>query len=58
MNAKIIEQILAVRDTGLTHMFDVTAVQRIAFDMELYELVTWLEDHKQEYSSFILFGRE
>ncbi len=58
MNAKIIEQILAVRDTGLTNMFDVTAVQRIAFDMELYELVTWLEDHKQEYSSFILFGRE
>ena len=58
MNTKIKEQILAVRDTGLTNMFDVTAVQRIAFDMELYKLVTWLEDHKREYTRFILFGEE
>ena len=40
MDAKIKEQILAVRDTGLTNMFDVIAVQRIAFDMNMYELVT------------------
>lgn len=56
MDAKIREQILAVRDTGRTNMFDVNAVQRIAFEMDLFELVAWIEDHKKEYSSFILYG--
>lgn len=50
------EQILAVRDTGLTNMFDMTAVQRIAYDMNFYDLICWLEDHKKEYSRFIMFG--
>lgn len=58
MDAKIREQILAVRDTGRTNMFDVNAVQRIAFEMDLFELVAWIEDHKKEYSSFILYGDE
>ena len=58
MDQKIREQILTVRDTGLTNMFDTNAVQRIAFDMDLYELVTWLEDHKKEYTQFILYGDE
>lgn len=56
MDAKIREQILAVRDTGRTNMFDVNAVQRIAFEMDLYELVFWIEDHKKDYTSFILYG--
>lgn len=56
MDAKIKEQILAVRNTGRTNMFDVNAVQRIAFEMDFYELVAWIEDHKKEYSSFILHG--
>lgn len=50
------DQILAVRDTGLTNMFDMTAVQRIAYDMNFYDLICWLEDHKKEYSRFIMFG--
>jgi hypothetical protein len=52
------EQILAVRDTGLTNMFDVPAVQRIAFDLGYYELVDWLTDHKKEYANFIMTGEE
>ena len=36
---KIKEQILAVRDTGLTNMFDTSAVQVIANEMGFYELV-------------------
>ena len=56
MSDQIKEQILKVRDTGLTNMFDITAVQRIAFDMELYELVTFLEDNKKAYVHFILTG--
>lgn len=56
MNDKIKEQILAVRDTELTNMFDVPAVQRIAYDMEFYDLVVWLEDNRKAYSRFILYG--
>ena len=52
------DQILAVRDTGLTNMFDVAAVQRIAYDMTFYDLVCWIDDHKKEYSRFILYGDE
>ena len=40
---KIKEQILAVRDTGLTNMFDTSAVQVIANEMGFYELVIFLE---------------
>lgn len=56
MNDLIKEQILKVRDTGLTNMFDTNAVQRIALEMELYELVTFLEDNKKAYVHFILTG--
>ena len=49
-------QILAIRDTGLTNMFDVSTVQRIANDMGFYELVVYLEEHRREYTHFILAG--
>ena len=56
MTDKIKAQILAVRDTGLTNMFDVNAVQRIANDMGFYELVVYLEDNRREYAHYILTG--
>lgn len=56
MNDCIIEQILAIRDSGLTNMFDVNMVQRIAYDMEFYELVTFLEEERSAYVHFILTG--
>ncbi|TQI67366.1 uncharacterized protein DUF5049 [Clostridium sp. KNHs216] len=58
MSETVKKQILAVRDTGRTNMFDIHAVQRIAYDMEFYELVTYLEDHRREYAHFILTGEE
>ena len=58
MDKKIKEQILAIRDTGLTNMFDVVAVQRIANDMGFYELVLFLEENRKEYAHFILTGEE
>lgn len=58
MDNKIKEQILRIRDTGLTNMFDLSMVQRIANDMELFELVLYLEDHRDEYVHFILHGEE
>ena len=56
MTDKIKEQILAVRGTGLTNMFDVNMVQRIANDMGFFELVVYLEDNRCEYAHFILTG--
>lgn len=56
MPEKVKEQILAIRDTGLTNMFDIPMVQRLAFDRDFYELVCWLEDHKREYVRFIMYG--
>ena len=38
MNETIREQILAIRDTGLTNMFDVNTVQRLAFERDYFEL--------------------
>lgn len=58
MDAKVRDQILAVRDTDLTNMFDVNAVQRIAYEMNFYELVNYLEEHRKEYVRFILTGEE
>ena len=39
MTQTIKEQILAIRDTGLTNMFDVNMVQRLAYERDFYELV-------------------
>lgn len=50
------EQILAVRETGETNMFDVPMVQRIADRMGYYELVLFLIDHQKEYAHFIMTG--
>lgn len=56
MNQKVKDQILAIRHTGLTNMFDVIKVQKIAFDLRLYDLVTFIEEHKTDYIQFILYG--
>ena len=56
MPEKVREQILAIRDTGLTNMFDIPMVQRMAFERDLYELVCWIEDRRGEYVRFIMFG--
>lgn len=58
MEQKVKEQILSIRDTGLTNMFDLKMVQRIAFDSGYYELVTFLEDHRKEYVHFIMTGED
>ena len=56
MNDLIVDQILAVRDTGLTNMFDASTVQKLAFDRGFYELVVFIEEHPNEYVRFILEG--
>ena len=56
MTETIKDQILAIRDTGLTNMFDVNAVQRLAYERDFYELVVYLEENRKEYVQFILTG--
>jgi hypothetical protein len=56
MTEKIKEQILAIQNTGLTNMFDVNAVQRLAYKRDFYELMLFLEEHRKEYVHFILTG--
>ena len=43
MTQTIKEQILAIRDSGETNMFDARMVQVIANDREFYELVIFIE---------------
>ena len=57
MTDTVREQILSIRDTGLTNMFDVPTVQRLAYDRGYYELVCYLEEHRSEYTHFILTGK-
>jgi len=57
MTDVIKEQILAVRDTGETNMFDTNAVQVIANREGFYELVAYLIDNKKEYARFIMTGK-
>ena len=50
------EQILAIRDTGLTNMFDLPMVQRLAYERDFFDLVIYIEEHPKEYVHFILTG--
>ena len=58
MTDKVIQQILAIRETGETNMFDVTRVQRLANEKGYFELVLYLQEHKKEYARFILTGEK
>lgn len=57
MNDTIKKQILAIRASGVTNMFDVARVQYEAFHHGFFELVNYLEEHKAEYCSFIITGK-
>lgn len=56
MTEKVKEQILAIRDIGLTNMFDLRTVQRLAYERDFYDLVIFIEEKPKEYTHFILYG--
>ena len=58
MTDKIREQIMAIRDSGETNMLDTRTVQWIANREGYYELVIFLEDHRDLYWHFIMTGEE
>ena len=54
---EVVDEILKLRTLpGCPNMFDTLAVQRLAFDNELYALVDFLETDRKAYSQFILTG--
>ena len=56
VDIKIKNQIIAIRQTGLTNMFDIGRVLEIAKVMEFDELEEYIPEHKAEYVNFILIG--
>jgi len=53
----VFEQIMEVRKhPQCPNMFDIHAVQRLAFDLGYYELVNLIEGDRKAYSAFILSG--
>lgn len=58
MDETIKKQILYIRDTGLTNMFDTRNVQYLANEYGFYELVVYLEEHRKEYANFIMTGKK
>ena len=58
MTDTIKAQILAIRSSGETNMFDIRRVQQIANRRGYYELVIYLEEHSKEYWHFIMTGSE
>ena len=57
MTEEIKSQILAIRQTGATNMFDIIRVKEIAELMEFTELAEFLPENKAEYVKFILTGK-
>jgi len=57
MTEQIKAQILAIRDSGESNMFDLLRVQRIARERGFDALVLYLEENKNEYCRFILTGQ-
>ena len=56
MNDTIKKQILEIRESGLTNMFDTVMVQRLAHERHYFELVIFIDEHKREYVHFIMTG--
>ena len=57
MTEIIREQILAVRATGKTNMFDIKAVFELAVQMDFAELADFIFMDTKAYSHFILTGK-
>jgi hypothetical protein len=58
MTDRVVNQIMAIRNTGATNMFDITRVQQLAYERGYDALVLFLEKHRDAYASFILTGEK
>lgn len=59
MTSKIRDQILTVRDDGRTNMLDTNGVMYYANELNLFDLVVYLDDrdNRKEYWNFIMTGQ-
>lgn len=57
MTDKIIRQILAIRDTGATNMFDVKRVSELCDVLGFDELQDFIAKDANAYCQFILTGK-
>lgn len=57
MTERIKEQIEAVRQSGETNMLDTRMVQWIANRENYFELVIYLEEHREEYVNYLFTGK-
>ena len=58
MTKTVETQILAVRGTGETNMFDMNRVRRIAGEHGFTEMIEYMNGNLTGYSNFILYGDE
>ena len=58
MNETIKTQLLDIRSTGLTNMFDAKAVFELAVQRDYHELADFIFMDTKAYSHFILTGEE
>ena len=58
LDQKIIDQIMVVRETGRTNMFDIRVVAQVAYELGFDDLVEFLETrpNRETYCHFILTG--
>lgn len=56
MNEKVLEELMAVRSSGVCNMLSIHEVQRAAFDRGFYSLVTFIEENRKAYVHFIMTG--
>jgi len=57
MRKEIFDQMMRVRDSGATNMYDVYGVQKYASDNLLFEFADYLCEHKKEYWDFMMAGK-
>lgn len=56
MTETIKRQIEAIRKSGETNMLDIRMVQWIANRENYFELVIYLEEHREEYVGYLFTG--
>ena len=56
MNKDVKKQIMTIRKSGLTSMFDVPKLKEIADDLGFVALLRYLSNHKRQYVQYILTG--
>lgn len=53
---EVLNDILKVRDSGLTNMFDLETVKFCLYLNRDYRTLVWVDEHRKEYLD-IIFGR-